>query len=61
MAEKQPEPVAREAYEQLADSYSARAPTKPHNAYYERPATMGLLGDVAGKRVLRIIRGASVY
>ena len=33
MAEKGREPVSRKAYEKLADSYSARAPTKPHNAY----------------------------
>jgi SAM-dependent methyltransferase len=61
MAEQRPEPVAREAYEKLADSYSARAPTKPHNAYYERPATMGLLGDVAGRRVLDAGCGPGVY
>ena len=42
------DPVSREAYDKLASSYSARAPTKPHNAYYERPATLSLLGDVRG-------------
>ena len=61
MAEKGPEPVAGEAYEKLADSYAARAPTKPHNAYYERPATLSLLGDVAGKRVLDAGCGPGVY
>jgi ubiquinone/menaquinone biosynthesis C-methylase UbiE len=61
MAEKRREPVAREAYERLADSYSARAPNKPHNAYYERPATMGLLGDVAGMRILDAGCGPGVY
>ena len=59
--EKRPEPVARNAYEKLADSYSARAPTKPHNAYYERPATLSLLGDVAGKRVLDAGCGPGIY
>jgi SAM-dependent methyltransferase len=61
MAEKGPEPGARGAYEKLADSYSARAPTKPHNAYYERPATLSLLGDVAGKRVLDAGCGPGLY
>lgn len=61
MAEKGPEPVAREAYEKLADSYSARAPTKPHNAYYERPATLSLLPDVQGKHVLDAGCGPGVY
>jgi SAM-dependent methyltransferase len=61
MVEKGPEPVAREAYEKLADSYAARAPTKPHNAYYERPATLSLLGEVAGKRVLDAGCGPGIY
>jgi SAM-dependent methyltransferase len=61
MTEKVPEPVAREAYEKLADSYAARAPTKPHNAYYERPATLALLGDVGGMRVLDAGCGPGVY
>ena len=61
MVEKGPEPVSREAYEKLADAYSARAPTKPHNAYYERPATLSLLGDVRGKRVLDAGCGPGIY
>jgi ubiquinone/menaquinone biosynthesis C-methylase UbiE len=61
MAKEGPEPVAREAYEKLADSYSVRAPTKPHNAYYERPATLSLLGHVAGKRILDAGCGPGVY
>jgi SAM-dependent methyltransferase len=61
MVEKGPEPVSREAYEKLADAYSARAPTKPHNAYYERPATLSLLGDVGGKRVLDAGCGPGIY
>lgn len=46
------EPIARRAYSSFADRYSAFAPTKAHNALYERPATMSLLGEVAGLRVL---------
>jgi ubiquinone/menaquinone biosynthesis C-methylase UbiE len=46
------EPIAGHAYASFAERYDARAPTKPHNALYERPATLALLGDVAGLRVL---------
>jgi ubiquinone/menaquinone biosynthesis C-methylase UbiE len=56
-----PDPVSREAYDKLASSYSARAPTKPHNAYYERPATLSLLGDVRGRRVLDAACGPGIY
>jgi SAM-dependent methyltransferase len=55
------DPVSREAYDKLASSYSARAPTKPHNAYYERPATLSLLGDVRGRRVLDAACGPGIY
>ena len=61
MAGKGREPVSREAYQKLADSYAARAPTKPHNAYYERPATLSLLGNVGGKRVLDAGCGPGIY
>jgi SAM-dependent methyltransferase len=39
------------AYETLAEQYSALAPTKPHNAYYNRPAMLSLLPALQGKRV----------
>ena len=43
---------AAKAYASFADRYDARAPSKAHNALYERPATHALLGDVAGLSVL---------
>ena len=46
------EPIGRRAYAGFADRYDAFAPTKPYNALHERPATLSLLGDVAGLRVL---------
>lgn len=46
------EPIARRAYASFAERYDAVAPTKPYNALHERPATLALLGDVAGLRVL---------
>ncbi|MFW5968027.1 MAG: class I SAM-dependent methyltransferase [Persicimonas sp.] len=54
-------PIAVDAYEQLADAYAERIDTKPHNAHLERPATLGLLADVAGKRVLDAGSGPGVY
>jgi 2-polyprenyl-6-hydroxyphenyl methylase/3-demethylubiquinone-9 3-methyltransferase len=53
MPESPPEPSwALAAYTGFADRYAAMAPTKPHNGLYERPATLALLGDIAGLRVL---------
>lgn len=49
------------AYTELADAYASMAPTKPHNAYYDRPATLGLLGDVRGLRVLDCGTGTGEY
>ena len=44
--------IGRQSYSQFAERYAEFAIEKPHNALYERPATMKLLGDVAGMRVL---------
>ena len=54
-------PIALEAYEQLASAYAELIDSKAHNAYLERPATLGLLPDVAGKRVLDAGCGPGVY
>jgi hypothetical protein len=55
------QPIALEAYEELAESYAAKIDTKPHNAYYERPATLSLLPSVTGKAVLDAGCGPGVY
>jgi SAM-dependent methyltransferase len=39
-------------YDAMGASYSARNSAGAYNAYYERPATIGLLGEVSGRRVL---------
>jgi ubiquinone/menaquinone biosynthesis C-methylase UbiE len=52
MEDSRERPVAQCAFEALAERYSEKASTKPHNAYYEWPATRTLVGDVRGKRVL---------
>jgi len=54
-------PIALDAYETLAEAYAAVIDTKPHNAYYERPATLSLLPEVKGKRVLDAGCGPGVY
>lgn len=61
MNDKKGKPIAQEAYDVLAEAYAALVDTKPHNAYYERPATLSLLPDVKGKRVLDAGCGPGVY
>ena len=39
------------AYENLADAYNAKIDYKPHNAFYDRPNTLKLIGDVKGLSV----------
>ena len=55
------EPLALRAYEVLAERYAKLIDTKAHNALYERPATLSLLPDVEGKRVLDAGCGPGVY
>ena len=45
----------------LADDYARLIDTKPHNAYYERPATLALLPDVNGMHVLDAGCGPGIY
>lgn len=54
-------PIALHAYEDLAEAYAALVDTKPHNAFYERPATLALLPPMAGKRALDAGCGPGVY
>jgi hypothetical protein len=43
-------PIAYDAWEELAEAYSAKVEKKAHNALYERPATLSLLPQVKGKK-----------
>lgn len=52
MTDEREPPLGLCAYEQLADEYAKRAPTKPFNADLERSTTQGLLPDVSGMDVL---------
>jgi SAM-dependent methyltransferase len=49
------------AYDLLADAYATQIDTKPHNAYYERPATQSLIGDVQGRIILDAGCGPGAY
>jgi SAM-dependent methyltransferase len=52
MTSETPKSLGELNYEKFAHRYAEIAKTKPHNAYYERPATRSLMPDVAGKRIL---------
>jgi ubiquinone/menaquinone biosynthesis C-methylase UbiE len=46
--------TAAAEYDAMAAAYDAHNQTSAANAYYERPATIALLGDVRGQRVLEV-------
>lgn len=54
-------PIAYEAYQSLADHYAEIIDTKPHNAYYDRPAMMEMWPDLRGLRVLDAGCGPGAY
>lgn len=54
-------PLAYEAYQELADHYANLIETKPHNAYYERPAMMARWPDLHSQRVLDAGCGPGLY
>lgn len=49
------------AYEAMAEKYNELIDHKPHNAYYDRPNTLRLLPEVAGKVVLDAACGPGKY
>ncbi|PRY39018.1 methyltransferase family protein [Umezawaea tangerina] len=46
------DPAEHAGYDSIAEGYSAENENSLMNAYYERPAMLALVGDVAGRRVL---------
>lgn len=54
-------PLGQRNYEQFASRYGKYAATKPHNAGYERPATLSLLPDLQGASVLDAGCGPGLY
>ncbi len=61
MTDKTTERAAAATYEKIADAYAARIDTKPHNAYYDRPAVISLWPELGGLRVLDAGCGPGVY
>lgn len=49
------------AYEEMAESYHAMIDHKAHNAFYDRPNTLGLLPDIQGKAILDAACGPGKY
>lgn len=48
-------------YESFAHEYAEHAAAAPYNALYDRPATLDLIGDVEGRRVLDAGCGPGFY
>jgi SAM-dependent methyltransferase len=48
-------------YDDLASGFEEHAADSPYNAHYDRPAVLGLVGVVAGKRVLDAGCGPGLY
>lgn len=48
-------------YESFAEDFEDHARDSAYNAYYDRPAVLGLLGDVEGSRVLDVGCGPGFY
>jgi ubiquinone/menaquinone biosynthesis C-methylase UbiE len=55
------EPIAKDAYDELADTYAEDVETNGYNADIEFPGTTGLIPGVNGKRVLDAGCGTGVY
>lgn len=57
-----PDAVGREPqYEVFADAFLDSAAAGFYNAYYDRPACLGLMGDVRGKHVFDAACGPGLY
>ncbi|WP_420386340.1 class I SAM-dependent methyltransferase [Roseivirga sp.] len=50
-----------DTYNQLAQGYDEQVDHKPHNAYYDRPNMLRLIGDCKGKQVLDAGCGPGKY
>jgi 2-polyprenyl-3-methyl-5-hydroxy-6-metoxy-1,4-benzoquinol methylase len=48
-------------YDEFAERFERHAETALWNAEYDRPAVLGMLGDVAGKAVLDAGCGPGIY
>lgn len=48
-------------YDSIAEEYAAKVDNAPYNALYERPAMLGLLPDLEGRRILDAGCGSGWY
>ncbi|HEU4556609.1 MAG TPA: class I SAM-dependent methyltransferase [Longimicrobium sp.] len=55
------QPHVEFSYDSIADAYAASIDESPYNALYERPAVLGLMPSVGGKRILEAGCGAGWY
>jgi len=49
------------SYDAFADSFADHVEDSAYNAHYDRPAVLGLIGDVSGRRVLDVGCGSGLY
>lgn len=59
--DRKTERAAAATYHRVADAYAALIDTKPHNAYYDRPAVISLWHDLTNCEVLDAGCGPGVY
>ena len=56
-----PDSEPRFSYDEIAEAYASGVDNAPYNAFYERPATLALVPDVAGAHVLDAGCGSGFY
>lgn len=49
------------SYDEIAEAYASGVDNAPYNAFYERPATLALVPDVAGAHILDAGCGSGYY
>lgn len=54
-------PAAATVYDKIAEKYATLSDESSFNAYYERPAMLGLIGSIIGKRILDVGCGHGYY
>lgn len=52
---------SRPQYDEFADEFAEHANKGFYNAHVDRPSCLGLLGDMAGRRVLDVACGPGLY
>lgn len=55
------DPIAEDAYDELADEYAAEVEDSPYHAHLAFPGTTALVPDVSGQRILDAGCGTGVY